>query len=210
MTLNERNESPLRVLAISGSLRKASFNTGLLRAAREIAPDGMEIRIFDIKDLPFYDGDVEAQGDPASVIALKSAVRDADAVLFATPEYNWGTSGALKNAIDWASRDREERSLMGKPATIIGAGGRAGTARAQMQLREILAELGSVVMVKPGVLVQAFSPARFDSEGNLVDEGTKELLRRHLDEFTKWILQLVRPREFTRYACEMDIQRSPA
>jgi len=197
---------PLRVLGISGSLRKASSNTGLLRAAKEIAPDRMEVTIFDIKDLPFYNGDVEAEGDPASVISLKSAVRDADAVMFATPEYNWGTSGALKNAIDWASRDREEGSLMGKPATIIGAGGRAGTARAQTQLLETLSETGSVVMVKPGVLVQAFAPMRFDSEGNLTDDETRELLRGHLDEFEKWILQLVRPREFVRYACEMDIQ----
>ena len=110
MALDERNENPLRVLAISGSLRKASFNTGLLRAAREIAPDGMEITIFDIKDLPFYNGDIEAEGAPSSVVALKSAVRNADAVIFATPEYNWGTSGVLKNAIDWASRDREEGS----------------------------------------------------------------------------------------------------
>ena len=157
------NDQHCRVLGISGSLRKASFNTGLLRAAQEIAPQGMEITIFDIKGLPFYDGDVEAQGDPASVIALKSAIRDADAVLFATPEYNWGTSGALKNAIDWASRDREEGSLMGKPATIMGAGGRAGTARAQGQLLETLAETGCVVIVKPGVLVQAFAPMKFDS-----------------------------------------------
>ena len=169
----------------------------------------MEISIFDTKALPFYDGDIEAQGDPASVRSLKSAIRDADAVLFATPEYNWGTSGALKNAIDWASRDREKGSLMGKPATIIGAGGRAGTARAQVQLQEILAETGSLVMVKPGVLVQAFSPMKFDSEGNLIDEGTRELLRRHLDEFAKWIFQLVRPREFVRYACEMDIAPAP-
>lgn len=198
------SDTHLRVLAICGSLRKASCNSGLLRAAQESAPEGMEITIFNIKDLPFYDGDIEAQGDPASVVALKSAIRDADAVLFATPEYNWGTSGALKNAIDWASRDREKGSLMGKPVTIIGAGGRAGTARAQMQLQETLAETGSVVMVKPGVLVQAFSPPRFDSEGNLIDEETKDLIRRHLDEFTKWILRLVRPREFVRYACEMD------
>ena len=205
MTLQGSNESRIRVLAISGSLRQASFNTGLLRAAQEIAPDGMEITIFDIKDLPFYNGDVEAQGDPASVTALKTAVRDADALLFATPEYNWGTSGALKNAIDWASRDREEGSLMGKPATIVGAGGRAGTARAQMQLHETLAETGAVVMVKPGVQIQAFAPQTFDSEGNLIDEKTRELLRRHLDEFTKWILQLVRPREFVRHACEMDV-----
>ena len=210
MTLDERNESPLRVLAISGSLRKASFNTGLLRAAREIAPDGMEITIFDIKGLPFYDGDVEAQGDPPSVVALKSAVRDADAVLFATPEYNWGNSGALKNAIDWASRDREEGSLMGKPATIIGAGGRAGTARAQMQLHETLGETGSVVMVKPGMQVQAFAPGTFDSEGNLIDENIKELLRRHLEEFSDWSARLLWPRRFVGHACEMDVALAQA
>ena len=200
------NSPNLRVLGISGSLRKASFNTGLLRAAREVAPDGVDVTIFDIRDLPFYDGDLEAQGDPPSVIALKSAIRDTDAVLFATPEYNWGTSGALKNAIDWASRDRKEGSLMGKSATIIGAGGRAGTARAQMQLLETLAETGAVVMVKPGMLIQAFAPQTFDSEGNLIDDHTKELLRRHLDDFTKWTLRLVRPGEFVRYACEMDVQ----
>ena len=200
------SDTHLQILGISGSLRKASFNSGLLRAAQENAPERMDVTIFDIKGLPFYDGDVESQGDPQSVTALKSAIRDADAVVFATPEYNWGTSGALKNAIDWASRDREEGSLMGKPATIIGAGGRAGTARAQMQLIETLAETGAVVMVKPGVLIQAFAPMKFDSEGNLIDDETKELLRRHLDEFAKWTLQLVQPREFVRYACEMDIQ----
>ena len=200
----------LRILGISGSLRKASNNSGLLRAAQEIAPEQMEIIIFDIKELPFYNGDVESQGDPASVVALKSAVREADAVLFATPEYNWGTSGALKNAIDWASRDREEGSLMGKAATIIGAGGRAGTARAQMQLHETLAETGAVVMVKPGVLVQAFSPMLFDSEGNLKDEEIKELLRRHLVEFAKWTLRLVGPREIVQYACERDIDPARA
>ena len=210
MSLHGSNENRLRILAFSGSLRKASFNTGLLRAAQEIAPDGIEIGIFDIKDLPFYNGDVEAQGDPAPVIALKSAVRDADAVLFATLEYNWSTSGALKNAIDWASRDREEGSLMGKPATIIGAGGRAGTARAQMQIHETLAETGAVVMVKPGVQIQAFAPGTFDSEGNLIDEKTKELLRRHLEELTGWILQLVQPREFVRHACEMDVAPAAA
>ena len=194
-----------QVLGISGSLRKASFNSGLLRAAQEVSPEHMEITIFDIKDLPFFNSDVEALGDPASVQSLKTAIRDADAVLFATPEYNWGTSGALKNAIDWASRDGEERSLMGKPVTLIGAGGRAGTARAQMQLHETLAETGSVVMVKPGVLVQAFSPMRFDSEGDLIDEETRELLRRHLEEFGKWILRLSGPREIVQFACEMDV-----
>lgn len=202
------NDTHLRVLGISGSLRKSSFNSGLLRAAQELAPERMEITIFDIKTLPFYDGDLEAQGDPGPVAALKSAVRDSDGVLFATPEYNWGTSGALKNAIDWASRDQGQRSLMGKPATIIGAGGRAGTARAQMQLLETLGETGSVVMVKPGVMVQAFSPMRFDADGSLIDEDTKGLLRRHLDEFARWITRLVQPGDFARYACEMDVEIS--
>ncbi len=199
---------PIRVLGISGSLRKASFNSGLLRAAREVAPQGMDLRIFDIKDLPFYNGDVEAEGDPQPVAALKAAVRMADAVLFSTPEYNFGTSGALKNAIDWASRDRRERSLMGKPVTTMGAGGRAGTARAQVQLQQTLSETGALVMVKPGVLVQAFAPARFDSEGNLIDQDTRDLLQKYLEEFARWIVQLIKGREFVQYACEMDIQFS--
>ena len=166
----------------------------------------METSIFDIRDLPFYDGDLEAEGDPASVVALKSAIREVDGVLLATPEYNWGTTGVLKNAIDWASRDREEGSLMGKPATIIGAGGRSGTARAQSQLQQTMAETGSVLLVKPGVLIAAYSPQKFDSEGNLTDQDTRETLRGHLDEFTKWIVRLGSRREFVRYACEMDVQ----
>ncbi|PKB65526.1 MAG: hypothetical protein BZY80_00120 [SAR202 cluster bacterium Io17-Chloro-G2] len=95
----------------SGSLRKASFNSGLLRAAREVAPDGMEISIFDIKDIPFDDGDVEAGGDPVRALALKRAIQNADGLILATPEYNYGTSGDLKNAVDWTSRDRWGGSL---------------------------------------------------------------------------------------------------
>ena len=166
----------------------------------------MEVTIFDIRDLPFYDGDLEAEGEPGSVAALKDAIRGADGVVFATPEYNWGTSGALKNAVDWASRDRAEGSLMGKPATLMGAGGRAGTARAQMQLQETLAEAGCVVMAKPGVLVQAFGPRRFNSEGNLIDGDTRDSVRRHLYEFAKWIRQVIAGHEFVLHGCEMDIQ----
>ena len=203
--LDHGGSGPIKVLGISGSLRRASTNTGLLRAGQGVAPAGMEISIFNIANLPFYSSDIEAMGDPAPVAALKAAIRDADGVIFATPEYNWGTSGALKNAVDWASRDREQGSLMGKPATIIGAGGRAGTARAQMQLQESLAETGSLVMVKPGVLVQAFAPPRFDSQGNLIDRETKDILRAHLEEFAEWTRRLVRPGEFVRYGCEMDV-----
>ncbi len=198
-----------RVLGISGSLRKGSFNSGLLRAAQELAPHETEITIYDIRDLPFYDGDLEAQGDPEPVSALKSAIREADGVLFATPEYNYGTSAVLKNAVDWASRDGHEGSSMGKPATIMGAGGRAGTARAQMQLHETLSETGAVIMVKPGVLVQAFDPMRFYSDGDLTDEDTRQVLRRHLEEFAKWI-EMIGAREYVGFACEVDIQLARA
>jgi chromate reductase len=208
--MNSHESGPIRVLGISGSLRRASSNTGLLLASQEVAPDGMEISTIDISGLPFFNLDLEEQGDPESVAALKIAIREADAVLFATPEYNWSTSGVLKNAIDWASRDRDPGSLMGKPVTIIGAGGRAGTARAQTQLLETLGETGSVVMVKPGVLVQAYALRKFDGEGHLIEEGTREMLQNHLSEFAKWTMRLVRPHEFVRYVCEMDIAHAAA
>ena len=111
----------------------------------------------------------------------------------------------MKNAIDWASRDRTQGSLLGKAATIIGAGGRSGTARAQMQLHETLAETGALVMVKPGLQVMAFGDQQFDGEGNLVGEKTRELLSNHLDALIKWTVQIARPHEFVLYSCEMDV-----
>ena len=164
MTILDQNNKNLKILGISGSLRKGSFNTALLRAAQELASEGMEITIFDLKGIPLYNGDVEAAGDPAPAAALKSAIRNADGVLFATPEYNHGMSGVLKNAIDWASRDRNEGSLQGKPVAMMGAGGMAGTARAQLQLQNVLSEAGSIVMVKPRVLV-ALPWQKFDQKG---------------------------------------------
>ncbi|MBM2826434.1 MAG: chrR, partial [Dehalococcoidia bacterium] len=98
----------LHVLGISGSLRKRSYNSALLRAAQELAPEGMEITVFHLHDIPLYNGDVEAVGLPESVLALKSAIREADGLLLATPEYNYSMSGVLKNAIDWASRPPRE------------------------------------------------------------------------------------------------------
>ena len=182
----------LRVLAISGSLRSGSFNSALLRAAQELAPEGMEITIFPLNEIPFYDGDVEAAGDPEPVTALKSAIREADGVLFATPEYNHGISGVLKNAIDWASRDKGERSLVGKPVAMMGAGGLAGTARAQLQLQTTLTETGALVMVKPGVLVP-FPWNKFDPESRIPDEETQGFLRNHLEAFARWIARVGEP-----------------
>ena len=129
----------MKLLGIAGSLRKGSYNRGLLRAARELMPEGVELVEFDIRDLPFYDGDVETAGDPEPVVALKDAIREADALLIATPEYNRGVPGGLKNAVDWASRPPLGSPLAGKPVALMGATtGRGGTALAQQQLREAL------------------------------------------------------------------------
>ena len=188
-TFGKQHDEAMRVLAISGSLRAGSLNTALLRAAQELTPEGLEIAIFDLKDLPLYNADVEATGDPRQVASLKAAIRSADALLIATPEYNHGPSGVLKNAIDWASRDRGHWALNGKPATIIGAGGFSGTARAQQQLETVLTETGALVMVKPGVLVTLASE-KFDRDGRLVDQRTRAVLREHLVAFAGWIARL--------------------
>jgi chromate reductase, NAD(P)H dehydrogenase (quinone) len=167
----------VKVLGIAGSLRAGSYNRALLRAARELAPPGMEIAELDLRELPFYDGDVEAAGDPEPVSAFKEAIRSADALLIATPEYNRGMPGVLKNAIDWASRPPLGSPLAGKPVAIIGAStGRGGTARAQEQLRSALEFSRADVLAQPEVLVpEAYM--RFDEHGRLTDEETRRKVR---------------------------------
>ena len=162
------------VLGIAGSHRTGSYNSALLRAARDVAPMGVEFEEFDIRELPFYDGDVEAAGDPASVTAFKEAIRNADALLIATPEYNRGVPGVLKNAIDWASRPPLASPLTNKPTALMGAStGRGGTARAQEQLRSALEFSRAKVQEQPEVLVPEAYMA-FDAEGRLTDESTRE------------------------------------
>ena len=175
----------MKVLGIAGSHRSGSYNRALLRAAHEAAPIGMEIEEFDIRELPFYDGDVEAAGDPASVTALKDAIRDADALLIATPEYNRGVPGVLKNAVDWASRPPLASPLTGKPVAIMGAStGRGGTARAQEQLRAALEFSRANVIEQPEVLVpEAFM--RFDNNGELVDPGIRAELAELIDTLVR-------------------------
>jgi chromate reductase len=164
----------MRVLGIAGSHRSGSYNAALLRAALELAPIGMEFEEFDIRELPFYDGDVEAAGDPASVTAFKEAIREADALLIATPEYNRGVPGVLKNAIDWASRPPLASPLTNKPVAVMGAStGRGGTARAQEQLRTALEYSRARVIEQPEVLVPEAYLA-FDAKGRLTDEATRD------------------------------------
>lgn len=171
--------STINVLGISGSLRKSSLNTAALRAAIELAPDDMHIEIADISDLPLYDDDVREQGYPLSVQRLRDQVHAADAILFATPEYNYSVPGVLKNAIDWVSRPPAQ-PFAGKPAAIMGASpGAIGTARAQYHLRQIGVFLDLHFLNKPEVMI-GNAGARFDAEGRLTDEPTREHVQKLL------------------------------
>ena len=171
----------MKLLGIAGSLREGSYNRSLLRAAHELLPEDVELVEFDIGSLPFYDGDLEAAGDPEPVAALKDAIRDADALLIATPEYNRGVPGVLKNAVDWASRPPLGSPLAGKPVALMGAStGRGGTALAQQQLRAALEFPRAVVLDEPEVLVpEAYM--RFDDQGELADEGVRAELAELVD-----------------------------
>lgn len=185
----------VRVLGFAGSLRKASYNRALLRAAQELAPEGMTIDIFDLSPIPLYNFDVEQQGDPEPVTAFKNAIRAADAVLIATPEYQHGIPGVLKNALDWASRPPRSSPLQDKPAAILGATpGRLGTARAQTQLRQSLTYNRTYALLQPEVLI-ASAGEKFDAEGRLTDEDTRTHVRRLLEELVRWTLLLRRGRE---------------
>jgi chromate reductase, NAD(P)H dehydrogenase (quinone) len=137
--LSASTPEPIRLLGLSGSLRRASANTAALRVAAELAPDGVDVLLHPLDDVPLYNGDVEARdGFPASVSALRRAVARADGLLLASPEYNWSTTAVLKNAIDWASRGPES-PLDHKPTALLSAAGGSGGRRAQAHLRDILA-----------------------------------------------------------------------
>lgn len=173
----------MKLLGVSGSLRAASFNTALLHAAQEVAPEGVTIEIFRLHDLPLFNQDVEDQGDPAPVRAWKDAVRDADALLLACPEYNGGVTGVLKNAIDWASRGAPS-ALQGKTACIIGASpGVTGTVRAQDALRQSLRKVSAEYWPLSEMLVgQAHTKIE---AGVLNDDKTLAYLARHLTAFVE-------------------------
>jgi chromate reductase len=168
----------MTVLGIAGSLRRASVNRGLLRAARDLAPAGMTIAALDLHDLPLYNADDEPDPPPAAR-NLRGRVRAADAVLFATPEYNYSVPGVLKNAIDWGSQPRGCNVWDLKPAAIVGAAtSGVGTARAQLHLRQSLVALNMRVLNAELLIGRA--PDKFDPAGNLTDADTRAALRAFL------------------------------
>ncbi|HST15576.1 MAG TPA: NADPH-dependent FMN reductase [Gaiellaceae bacterium] len=171
----------MRVLAISGSLRRDSNNTALLRALRAEAPAGVEIEVWDgLKEIPPYDGDDDLVPGPAKVEAFRSLVREADAIFFATPEYNSSIPGALKNALDWASRPLATNAFRNKPVAVIGSSaGAFGGVWAAAELRKVLAAMGA--RVTDAELTVGHTHEKLDEFGELADEDVRDGLREALD-----------------------------
>ena len=182
----------LSFLGVAGSLRESSYNRGLIRAAMELAPAGLTVIPYDLAAIPMFNADVEADGDPPAVADFKRAIAGADALLIATPEYNHCVPGVLKNAIDWASRPARRSVLTNKPVAIMGAStGRGATARAQAHLREGLTYTNGLVLPLPEVLVD-LAGGRFDDDGTLTDEDTKDEVRDLLVSLSAWTRRMQR------------------
>ena len=166
----------MKVLAVSGSLRRGSYNTQLLRAAEELFPPGVDFALYEgLKGVPPYDEEDDVQPGPPAVAALRLAIADADAVIFATPEYNSSVPGFLKNALDWVSRPLATNPLRNKPVAVIGAStGAFGAVWAQAELRKVLAAIGARVV--DGEVAVGHAPTRFDERGRLEDDSLQEQL----------------------------------
>ncbi|MDQ3880754.1 MAG: NAD(P)H-dependent oxidoreductase [Chloroflexota bacterium] len=187
-----REPAALSFLGVAGSLRRGSYNRGLIRAASEVAPRGVSVSAYDLTDIPLYNADIETDGDPEPVAAFKRAIAAADALLIATPEYNHCIPGVLKNAIDWASRPPRQSALSGKAMAVMGATPTpGGTARAQAQLRDGLTYTNGLVLPLPEVLV-GLARDKFDEEGNLIDAETRGEIRELLVALAAWTRRLQR------------------
>lgn len=174
------NTDPVRILAVCGSLRAASYNRLAMQAAQELLPPGTEWDSADIGELPLFNQDHE-NDPPEAVTRFKAAVAKADAVLFVSPEYNFSIPGVLKNAIDWGTRPPASAVWKGRTAAIMGASpGMLGTARMQYHLRQVLINLGMQAVIAPEVMI-AQAHTKFDAEGRLSDEKTREMVGKLLE-----------------------------
>jgi chromate reductase, NAD(P)H dehydrogenase (quinone) len=176
--------SPIHILGFAGSIRKKSYNRAALKVAQKMVPEGAELEIVSLDELPLFNQDYEFD-EPAPVRSFKEKIRQADSLFIVTPEYNYSTSGVLKNAIDWASRPTGKSVLEGKPAAIMGVGGRFGTVRAQQHLRQIFHYLNMPVLLKPEVHVIA-AWEKFDNNGNLTDDSTRAQIHALVEALVEW------------------------
>lgn len=182
----------MKILAICGSLRKASYNRSLLKVAAEVAPAGMEVELAGIEGVPVFSEDLEKEGMPEAVAELRLKGKAADGILFGCPEYNYGIAGPLKNALDWLSRAHGEprTPFIGRPVAILGASmSLIGTARAQAQLRQSLQACGALTMPSPEVYVIR-AQDKFDAEGQLTDKPTRDAVAKLMAGFGAWIAKL--------------------
>jgi chromate reductase len=181
----------LTLLGLAGSLRRASRNRGLLRAAQELAPASAKVEIWELRFLPPYNADDEAKL-PGCVCEFRERVRTADGIVIATPEYNYSVPGVLKNAIDWGSQPLGQNSWDGKPVGIMGASNSSlGTARAQYHLRQVLTALNMYALNRPEVLIGS-AAQKFDGDGNLTDRKSRELVAEMLGALVEWTCKLRR------------------
>jgi chromate reductase len=183
---------PIHILGIAGSLRRQSFNRSVLRAAADLLPEGTTLEIFELDGIPAFNQD-EEQNPHAKITEFKQKIRQADAILFVTPEYNYSIPGVLKNAIDWASRPYGDNAWNEKPAAIMGASvGTIGTARAQYHLRQIFVFLNIFPVNQPEVMI-GNAAERFDKEGNLTDEMVRNLMSQLLANLVNWARRIAPP-----------------
>src|SRR5918912_325245 len=179
----------LTVLGFAGSLRRGSYNKALLRAAVGLVPQDMNLEIFDLEGITPFNQDTE-ENMPSKVKEFKTKIREADAILIASPEYNYSVPGVLKNAIDWASRPYGDNPFDGKPVAIMSASiGMLGGARAQYHLRQMFVFLNMYPINRPEVIVP-FAQDKFDANGRLLDDNTKRFLGQLLENLTKWTRKL--------------------
>ena len=183
--------SRVKILGIAGSLRSESYNNAALRAAQSLTPEDAYIEVFErLGEIPPFNQDLEKE-PPEAVVELKRQVREADAILFATPEYNYSVPGVLKNAIDWASRPYGDNAWEGKPVAVMGASvGMLGSARAQYHLRQSFVFLDMHPINAPEVMIP--NAAERFADGELTDENSKELIGQMLDNLVGWTRRLQR------------------
>jgi chromate reductase len=182
--------SEVKVLGFAGSLRKDSYNRAALRAAKELLPPGMALEICDLASIPLFNEDVESDGFPTAVVEFKERIAAADALLIATPEYNYSIPGVLKNALDWASRPPGQSPLMGKPLAFMGAStGYFGTSRAQYHLRQVCVILNMHPVNSPEVFISG-AASKFDGTGRLTDAMFRDSIGKLLEALRVWTIRL--------------------
>jgi chromate reductase len=185
-------EKAFKILCFAGSLRRGSYNRALLRAARELVPEGVILEIFDLDGIPPFNQDLENE-PTEKVKEFKAKIKASDAVLIATPEYNYSIPGVLKNAIDCASRPHGDNAFEHKPVAMMGAStGMMGTARAQYHLRQCFVFLSCFALNHPEVMV-SHAPEKIDKDGKVIDQKTRELIGQLLESLVIWTGRLSAP-----------------